>query len=294
MRRRQVASDCDVAGVRFGLSLMRTARLDKGMDPILQSHLPFAPFADPRTRKLPGIVPMDPADWLRGDDAYAGQMALRDRLIAERPEAVHALLPQGRAAAGELYDKVLAEELPRLGFRLTATHATRPDGVTVPLDSARPLLTLGRLVQEDLCLMEAGPDGEHVMTGAILCFPAGWTLAEKIGRPLMRIHAPVPRYDPDVGRRVQRLFDAIRPGQPLWRANAHLSRAPLFNPRAEDAEKADAGQDLPFLRSERQGLVRLARTGAVASAIHTYLVRVGDLTPDQQAALAEHPIHASL
>ena len=34
----------------------------------------------------------------------------------------------------------------------------RPDGVLVPLDGP-PLITAGRLVQEDLCLLEK-PDGE--------------------------------------------------------------------------------------------------------------------------------------
>ncbi len=54
----------------------------------------------------------------------------------------------------------------------------RPDGVEVRLDSRFPLVTLGRLVQEDLCLMEKQGE-ESVLTGAILCFPASWTLGQK-------------------------------------------------------------------------------------------------------------------
>ena len=57
------------------------------------------------------------------------------------------------------------------------------------------------------------PDGaaEHVLTGAILCFPSNWTLAQKFGMRLARIHLPVERYDEAVARRVQRLFDACGP-----------------------------------------------------------------------------------
>ena len=51
--------------------------------PILQDRLPHLPWIDPRTRRLPGIVPVEGRDWLRFDEAYGPQMALRDRLIAE-------------------------------------------------------------------------------------------------------------------------------------------------------------------------------------------------------------------
>lgn len=262
------------------------------MDP-LHSRLPFAPWADPRTRRLPGTLPLDPADWLRVDEAYGGQMALRDRLIATREAEVHGLLPMARDAADELYATVLPL-LSGLGFAIGADQARRPDGAVVPLDPARPLITLGRLCQEDFCLMQEDGQGEHLLSGAILCFPAGWRLDEKLGRPMLRIHAPVARYTDDVGRRVQRLMDAVRPGAPLWRANGHRSRAPLFNPlpEAQPKDLTDEG-GMPFIRSERQCLVRLPQTGAVVFSIHTYLLRIEDLTPDQAAALAEHPIHRS-
>ncbi|MGY6634173.1 MAG: heme-dependent oxidative N-demethylase family protein [Alkalilacustris sp.] len=257
---------------------------------VLQSRLWFAPWAEANHRHLPGIRPLDPAHWLCVDDAFAGQMALRDRLIADMPERVHALLPEARPAAEELYARVLADLRAQDGYRIDAATARRPDGVHVPLDPARPLLTLGRLVQADLCLMEAR-GSEHVLTGAILCFPAGWSLAEKLGRPLTRIHDPVPEYGPDLAARVQRLFDAIHPDRPLWRANvlAH-AHADLFVPRREDAPRPRPMGPAPFVRSERQCLVRLPRTRAVVFSIHTAVVRRGDLTPDQVAAFeALHP-----
>ncbi len=182
--------------------------------------------------------------------------------------------------------------LPALGLRAEGGAMRRPDGVAVPLDRARPLATLGRLVQEDICILQPGGGGEHVLTAAILCFPAGWRLDEKLGRPLMRMHAPVARYTPEVGARVQRLMDGIRAGAPLWRANAHFSAAPLFNPRSEQAPRAAAG-DLPWIRSERQCLLRLPASGAMVFTIHTWVVARSSLSPDQAAALAEHPIHGA-
>ena len=58
------------------------------MTPILQDRLPFAPWMDPRTARLPGIMPGEGGDWLAIDDAYAGQMAERDRLIGPFPGAL--------------------------------------------------------------------------------------------------------------------------------------------------------------------------------------------------------------
>lgn len=239
--------------------------------PVLQDRLPHVPWMDPATARLPGMRPCGPEDWLRVDEAYAGQMAERDWLIATRAPLVHALLPEGRAAAAELLDRALDVLARRDGFAVRGAAVTRPDGVLVPVDRAYPLITLGRLVQEDLCLMEKQGE-ESVLTGAILCFPASWTLAQKIGRPMTGIHAPVAHYDADLARRVQRLFDMVRVGAPMERYNALVYDDPtLHQPRLE-TEQRPRPVDRLFLRSERQVVMRLPVTGAVVFSIHTYIV----------------------
>ena len=256
------------------------------MDAVLHSHLPVAPWMAEATRRLPGVQPLDDPDgWCVTDEAYAGQMALRDRLIAERAREVHALRPEGRPGAGEVLERVLAR-LPLLrGFAVDGNAIRRPDGVTAPVDRDAPLLTLGRLVQQDICLLEKRKT-EHVLTGAILCFPASWSLAEKIGRPLSDIHAPVAPYDAQMARRVQRLFDALRPGRALWRANALLYDDPaLFQPRRAAARRETPDASARYLRSERQTILRLPRSGAVLFAIHTYVVPRTALTAEQAAGL---------
>jgi dimethylamine monooxygenase subunit A len=254
--------------------------------PILQDRLPHLPWLDPRTRRLPGILPVEGQDWLRWDEVHAAQMALRDRLIAGQPEVVHALLPEARPAASELYGIILDRLRSDPGYRLSGTTAIRPDGVAVPLDPEQPLLTLGRLVQEDLCLMERR-DEEYHLTGGILCFPASWTLAQKIGRPLTGIHDPVAAYDADIARRVARLFDAIRPDQPLWRMNFLTYDDPaLHQPRLETERRPRPTQHV-FIRCERQCLLRLPVSRAVVFAIHTYVVDSDSVTPDALAALRD-------
>lgn len=267
------------------------------MIPILQKSLPVSPWMQPHTRRMPGTQPLDPAQWLMRDDAYAEQMALRDRLIADSRDLVHAHLPQADDAAAELYQKVIREDLPRHGFLREGDRVTRPDGVVVTLDPDLPMVTLGRLFQEDFLILQDGDGfgeaGEHVLTSAILCFPAGWTLAEKIGRAMMRIHKPVDYYTDDIGRRVQRLMDGVQPDRPIWRANYHLSRAPLFNPQPEEKPKDRASSAMHWLRSERQCLARLPQSRAIVFTVHTFIVDLDSLTPEQAEALRDHPPHTA-
>ena len=147
--------------------------------PILQTSLPHLPWMDLRLARLPGVLPLDGADWLVQDEAYGPQMAERDRLIAADTDLVYRQLPEGCPAADELYAMTLALLAQRPGFRIGAQSALRPDGTEIALDPGQPLLTLGHLVQEDLCVMERSGE-EHRLTGAILCFPASWHLHDRV------------------------------------------------------------------------------------------------------------------
>jgi dimethylamine monooxygenase subunit A len=252
---------------------------------ILNARLPFAPWMTPAGQRLPGTMPMALVDWLLVDDAYAPQMAERGRLLHDRTDDVLATLPDAEGAAEEMLEIILPL-LPARGFVVDGHHVTRPDGVSIAVDRTRPLWTLGHLVQEDLCILQK-PEGadEHVLTAAVLCFPSSWTLSQKLGRAMIRIHAPVAPYDAQMGARVQRMFDMIRPEQPLWRANIlRYDNPALFQPRLEFAKK-DKRADGPYFRSEKQGLVRLPRTGAVVFSIHTVVVPMTALTDDQRATL---------
>lgn len=241
---------------------------------ILQDRIPYDVTAP---RPLPGIAPLDPSDWLIVDEAYAGQMAERRRLLSDRRDDVLALSVGAIPAAEELLETVLAA-LPD-GFSRAEDSVLCADDARVALDRADPLGTLGRIVQEDLCLMEKHGD-QHVLTGAVLCFPASWRLDEKFMRPMTAIHDPVDSFDENIARRVQRLFDGVQPGRPLWRFNALRYAEPeLFQPRSLHDPRAPVDPaTAPFWRSERQCILRLPRTRAVVFSIHTYLVRSAALS----------------
>lgn len=223
-------------------------------------------------RPLPGVQPVK-GPWIRVDAAYSAQMDEKARLLAERRDDVLAMTPGSEAACAEALEVVLAECGERDDIEVTAQHIVRPDGRMIARDGP-PLEVLAQVVQEDICIMARTGGDEHVLIAACLCFPASWTLAEKIGRPLVRIHKPVDGYE-DVAARVQRLFDGVQVGRPLWRANLHAYAEPtLFHPRREDDPRRPT-DIAPYLRSERQTILRLPRTGAVIFAIHTSVAWAG-------------------
>ena len=133
------------------------------------------------------------------------------------------------------------------------------------------------------------PEGgaEHVLTGAILCFPSNWTLAREDREAGSRASTCRSRATTRaVARRVQRLFDVLRPEAPLMRANLIPYAEPdLFNPRHEFDRHTPAAGAARFVRVERQVLLRLPVTGAVVFSIHVYQAPLSAIEGEARAAL---------
>jgi hypothetical protein len=134
---------------------------------------------------------------------------------------------------------------------------------------------------DDVCLLAAEP-GWPLVAGAVL-FPSHWHIAEKVGRPLADVHDRVPGYP---AGQVDRFLARLKPGQVVWRRNLLLHRdgelhAPVA--RTDDVPVAEW-----WLRSERQTLRLLPRTGGVLFTIHTDTVPLADLPGELRHALADH------
>ncbi|MEM1350976.1 MAG: DUF3445 domain-containing protein [Pseudomonadota bacterium] len=237
---------------------------------ILHNSLP--PDLQP-DRPLPGVQPLAADGWLSVDEAYAAQMAYRRKLLRSKREEVLWFMPEASDAVSELFHTALSL-MPALGFGISTRHIFCPDGAEVDRDADHGLAVLGASFQQDLCIMQKLGD-EHVLTAAVLCFPASWRLSEKAGRPLTAIHNPVDSYDAALAKRVQRLFDGVQPGRPLRRNNfLYYADPDLFQPRSEVGavrERPEPG--IGYIRAERQCIVRLPKTAAVVFSIHSFVVR---------------------
>ena len=237
---------------------------------ILQKQIPY----DTTYPNLPGTRPISPDEWIICDDAFSQQMALRDKLIETKKDKVLAISDEAEEAAVELLKMTLDFCVSKLGYKKNVNKVIRPDKVSVEIDLNEPMTFLGRLVQNDFCILQKR-DNEHVLTAAALCFPASWSLEEKFLKPLIDIHIPVKAYDDNIAKRVQRLFDGLQTNRPVWRFNALYYEDPnLFQPRSvNQPRRKPAPNKIKYFRSERQTLIKLPDTGAIIFGIHTFVVR---------------------
>ncbi len=226
-----------------------------------------------------GTRALDPADWLRRDELAVSELPLRQRLLTEQRDRVFACTERADAPADETL-RLVAAWLDGRGLR---------EG-----DDQHPLARAAMSIQEDLCLM-VHHDGAWHLEGACLCFPSMWSLSEKMGKPLHRVHGPVPHYAGELSARVDTFFDRLAPGKAVWRRNLSLWPCCLLwvptntiDRALWDAAPADPSHPRLWLRSERQTLRRLPRTGAVLFTIRVQMAPLSVLRhrPDRARDLA--------
>ncbi len=288
----------------------------------------YRPFETGAYRMAMGLVAVSEADWFEFDQRYPDEMAERRRLLDTSRAAVFGAIPnsdRARTEALALIASALTTHHPDwfsqsahlLRNRLTGEIwdledriATGSDlNLTAKLDGAcppraaltashcplDPLELAGRLVQEDLCLIQDSADGP-IFTAAVLCFPSRWRLMDKLGKPLSLVHGPVPLYADRLARPVDRFMRHVKPGHIASRLNWSVLDDPvLFQPggkwRVEgngDITAENAGERL-FLRVERQTLRRLPESDAVLFGIRVHVYGLGQAIdrPAHAVALAD-------
>ena len=171
------------------------------------------PYDWQKVIKLPGVMPLKPYEWLIFDDAYSDQMAEREDLLKNNNDVI-VLDNNSQAVARELLTILLQFLRKSDDFEVSEKQVITRDKRTIKIDYEEPLMTCGLLVQNDFCLMEKR-NGQHVLSAAVLCFPANWRLLEKFMKPLVSIHINVPEYSSEIEKRVNRIFDGIRVDQPM-------------------------------------------------------------------------------
>ena len=276
-------------------------------DQMTPSHPPFpplpdyAPFRAGPFRLSMGLVPLDLRDWIEPDERMAAELDDKERLLRDRHQDVFAVLPEATEGSAEVLDLLgayLPGRFPGLYRRLGQQLDNLVTGQRWHLSETElhPLDVAGRLVQEDLCLMQAQEGTEtYRLVGASVCFPTRWRLADKMGKSVQDIHVPVPGYEEQLASTMDRFLSRLKPERPVWRLNWSLVDDPtLFQPaghgrshRNANITPDNAGERL-WLRMERQTLRRLPRTADVLFTIRIHVCPLHDLAtrPERAAALA--------
>jgi len=188
-------------------------------------------------------------EWLVRDDEGKEQIALKQRLLAERHDDVFNALPATEDACSEILEAI-------------------GTGNRRLLPRVHPLVEAALLVPEDLCVLVDG-----VLVAGCVCFPSHWHLADKIGHPLTDVHARVPGYASELGAKVDSFLRRLTTQTVVARRNFTIHELPdLFAPDVPPILGV-APHD-QWLRSERQTLRRLPRSDAILFTIRTQQVQL--------------------
>jgi len=260
----------------------------------------YLPFEAGPYRMVMALTTVPESTWFELDARYDQEMAERRRLLTEQHSDVFGSLPMSDAARAETLAALVAN------LTMHASHWFSRDGNALrnkltgevwDLDAplCDPLELAGRLVQEDLCIIQETEQGP-MFSAAVLCFPSRWRLHEKLGKPLTQVHGPVPFYGERLAGPVDRFMAKVKPGHIASRLNWSVLDDPaMFQPGGKWREQRDAaitpdnaGERL-YLRVERQTLRRLPETGAVLFGIrvHSYPLAEAITTSDAAVRLAE-------
>ena len=247
-----------------------------------------------------GLKPLDPAEWIDVADPPAAQLAEKRRILASHPAETFVAEAGTEAAQAEVLH-MLADYLPH---RFPDTYARHGNSIAIVSGGdkialgadAPPLLAAAHLVAEDLVLLRKGDAGWR-LAAAALAFPSSWVLAEKFGKPMHDIHAPVPGFGPGTrpAMLIERMFDNMRAETPMIRWNWSLyGDDRLYHPDVSGPDTRRFGSDMAniFLRVERQTLRLLPDSGDILFTIRIHVDPLAALEAQPEAgriatALAE-------
>jgi hypothetical protein len=250
-----------------------------------------------------GLRPMRPETWIQIGAEHPDMMRQKwDRLDHHRP-FFYRTLPSSVTAQRELRDRVSAH--------LIADHADSFErrgsvvvsiltGRTLDLNdaTAEPLLHLSYMVEEDFMLLE-DVAGTLRITAASNAYSSSGRLASSVGREMDWAHEPVPQLTQKLGPRINRVLGSIHASKPCERFNWQITPLPSVffphtDPHAANAEamrtalatlrrNPAAVGNLLWMRVERQTLMRLPESNAVAFSLHTYSDPMSSLQSDAES-----------
>ncbi|MGB8168687.1 MAG: heme-dependent oxidative N-demethylase subunit alpha family protein [Chthoniobacteraceae bacterium] len=206
--------------------------------------------------------------FFRNADSDAPLLSERARWLAAEPDRYARALPGSEA---------LIEDAAEFARSMNPGIAQGPSD----------LVTLGRSWAPDFLLLAPGAVGANVLQAGCVCFPTLWDLGEKMGKPMAKIHAPVPTLNDSLSRQIEGFLTALRPGVVWERWNWGLAATAERNghpgldlPRLNSAATIDG----TWLRSEHQAFMRLPVTRAVLFGIRLVIEPLRETVGQPQAA----------
>lgn len=217
------------------------------------------------------LRPGDPAEFF-APTAHAGTILVeRARWLQQNPARYTVLDPA--------FPEIIA---PLIAFTHAARHEWAPfaDGTELVLDRLRQL---GRVWEPDFLVLVPDAAGRFVLRAGCVCFPSGWALEEKVGRPIDEIHGVVPGLNAAIGAKIHQFLARLKPGAGWYRSNWGLSSSAEFNQhpsRAINQLARDTDPETTWLRIEHQVLTGLPDSPAILFGIRLENVSLAKVKAD--------------
>lgn len=174
--------------------------------------------------------------------------AERDRLLLSAPGDCVGIRPGGERLVESLW--ALAGKWD--GVNVSADHRE--------LGTFEKVMELGRRWEPDFLVLAPDQDGRFILEAGCVCFPSGWSLRGKMGKPLETIHGVVPGLNPAIGHRIQTFLARMKPGAGWRRSNWGISSSPERNQHPDrriNRLDSKTAPESTWVRIEHQVLTRL-------------------------------------
>ncbi|NQV70380.1 MAG: DUF3445 domain-containing protein [Pseudohongiella sp.] len=219
-----------------------------------------------------GLQPLEKEDWIYIDDALPIFYRHKTQLRLQHESECFQALAESKPAQEEFHDFLLRHLLEKTEttYQLTGHTLHDSNGKLSWQIENKDLWQASLWIADDFCLLEK-ISNEYIMTAASVCSPSNWKLEEKIGTSIDAIHAPVPGYADALSTRVRKLMDGLKPHKVVMRFNWSIQKGNELFWRSDLEEMNSANEK--FWRIERQTLLRLPHTNAIAFGIRIFLHR---------------------
>jgi dimethylamine monooxygenase subunit A len=253
-----------------------------------------------------GLRPIRPENWILIGAGHAEMMRQKCERLANQRQCYYRTLPTSLPAQRELRERIvahLAADHPQSFEKIGSVVRSLITRQTLDLDDAstEPLMQVSYLIEEDFMLLEE-IEGTIQITAASNAYSSSGRLVGSVGHDVEWAHEPVPQLTRKLGGKINRVLGSIHADTPCERFNWQITpMATVFfphdDPHAANAaamrevlvelrrDPARAGEFL-WIRVERQTLMRLPDSNAVAFSLHTYSDPLSSMQSDVESVRA--------
>jgi hypothetical protein len=259
-----------------------------------------------------GTRPMDSSQWLDIGPDHGPFLREKQARLKANPLPFYRTMPGSLSAQIELRDRVVADLLAHHADVFTMADGRlvdRVEGTSHELDSpgVEPLAAISQFLEEDFILLQQ-VDGQDRITAASNAYSTSGRIVASVGRSIPFAHKFVPTLNDQLGPRIDRVLGNIKVDAPVERCNWLLTpiasrlfpenphaanMAAVSNINASLADDPSLAGEVLWIRVERQTLLRLPESGALAFSIYTYSDPLSSIAGDRESLAAMHRLIGS-